>query len=78
MVDLKVRCSLGVHKFLDSEWFETATVREGYMFEGENRVEKKLTKWSKLLTITGSAATTPGLGNIKFSGSCLWGICSGL
>jgi hypothetical protein len=45
MVGLKIGRSLGVHKFLHSyEWFEAAIVSEGYIFEGENRVEKKLTK----------------------------------
>jgi hypothetical protein len=49
MVDLKIGRGLGVHKFLHSyEWFEAAIVSEGYMFDGENRVEEKLTKWSKI------------------------------
>jgi hypothetical protein len=43
MVDLNIGRSLGVHKFLhSSEWFEAVTVSEGYMFEGENRVEKEV------------------------------------
>jgi len=48
MVDLKIGRSLEVYKFLHSyEGFEAAIVSQGYIFEGESRIEKKLTKWSK-------------------------------
>ena len=60
MVDLDIGRSLGVHKFLHSyEWFEAVIVSEGYMFERENRVENKLTKWSRTTHYYGQRRNYP-------------------
>jgi hypothetical protein len=48
MVDLKIGRSFEVYKFLHFyKGFEATIVSKSCMFERENRVEKKLTKWSK-------------------------------